>query len=465
MKLKLWIVLTAFTQSLQRSDGFLIADYCIAPPPCTCSESGTATVTVECASKGLTTTPDMKHLDTHIDTFNILLSDNQLKTVPENAFKNLSNINASSINIDLSGNGMQSLNSKAFIGIENVITSLNLKTNNLSSIPEAVGKLRALKSLDITDNPLRSLGFSVMSNVGHSLQILKVDLELFSTWPDEIGLLHSLTNLYIQTIPFTSLRFGIFHSFEHTLKFLYIEKATNLENIPFAVCQLTEIQSLTMNWFTKISKNDSSLFELCKENRHSLTNLSLGYSLLSIFPDVFHLYPMLSELSLSTNRLEIIKSEVIPNNTSLLRMTLDGNSFKRIPAALNKLNNLHYLNINSNDIIAVEDNDLIGLSNLEILDLSVNPIRYISDKAFESTTKLNTLYLQKTKLQLIPLAVTTLPWLSNLDIRSTKPILCTCDLSYLKYWNASSVQSFHGQCAYSTLSFQKFITTFLQNCP
>ncbi|XP_045163899.2 leucine-rich repeat-containing G-protein coupled receptor 4-like [Mercenaria mercenaria] len=465
MKLPLLTVIVAISQISEQCYGFLLNEKCLVPPPCSCPSRGINTITIICEYNEFNSTPTFEHVGIHAETLDIQLQFNKIETVTDNAFRNLSSVSASTINIRLDHNAIFSLSENAFAGIENSIKLLELENNNLTSLPSVIGKLKTLEYLDIRSNPLRSLSYSVMSNIGHTLNLIFLDLKLFSIWPNEIGLLHCLQSLWIQSVPFTNLKTNVFHNFENSLTALIIEEAQLLETIPLAVCQLSVIQTLRLNNFHGIKQNESSIFQHCTEKRRSLTSLQLVNNNLDSFPDALHVFPSLAYLYLRSNNLESIEVEQIPTNTLLKELDLIRNRFQRIPAAMNELTNLETLYLKNNNISAIEDADFTGLVKLESLYLAHNPITYISKHAFKNNAELSTLDLSYSQLKSIPFAITILPKLVDLDVRYGGQISCTCNMSYLKGWNASRVRYFEGKCANSTQNIQDFIMTSLTHCP
>ncbi|XP_053391982.1 leucine-rich repeat-containing G-protein coupled receptor 4-like [Mercenaria mercenaria] len=446
-------------------EAFLLGNSCLAPAPCTCSGSGSSYAYISCDRKSLNTIPHFFKADKHVSTLYVQLISNHLTTIPNYAFKNLSTVNATSIRIKLLSNEISTIDRYAFSGIENVTYALDLQNNNLSSIPMAVYNLPALANLYMKGNPLNSLDVFTQSKITNTLKRLNFDLNEFSTWPNELRLLHNLKSLVVSNINFTHLSSEAFQGFEHSLTMLDMQYAANFETIPDAVCHLSNLQSLSLQFFTGLNENSTSIFDHCTKTLNKVNYLDMGYNKLTKFPDVFHIFPSLTSLHLYQNALEILESEKIPTNNVLSDINLSGNRFKRIPDALNKLQGLTSLDLSYNDISSVEDHDLIGLVHLGRLYLRYNPVKYISTHAFKNNNALTTVYLSGTSLKSIPAAVMSLKNLSYFDFRTTDPIPCTCEMSYLKGWNATAVRNFYGECAYFGVKIQSFIMSSLQQCP
>ncbi|XP_053378661.1 leucine-rich repeat-containing protein 40-like [Mercenaria mercenaria] len=445
-------------------EAFMLGTRCQAP--CTCSTDG-YTMYIYCNAEGLNTTPHFLKENNHFLQLSVQLYWNHLTTIPNYAFKNLSALNATSVEIAVGYNKISTIDKYAFYGIENVTTKLELQNNSLTRIPMAVYNLSALKTLYIQGNPLNSLGALSQSEISNTLQTLKIDLKEFTSWPNELGSLHTLKSFTVSNLHFTHLDSDAFRGFEHSLTTLDMQYAAKFEKIPTAVCQLSNLQRLFLRYFTKLNENSTSIFDHCTKKLNKVKVLFMRDSKLTTFPDVFHIFPSLNIINLGGNSLRIIESAIIPTNnfSSYINIYLQSNKFTSIPNALNKLKGLTALDLSYNDISSVEDHDLNGLVHLERLILSNNPIKYISTHAFRNNNALTTLDLRRTSLKSVPAAVVFLPNLSSLDLRTTDPIPCTCEMSYLKGWNATAVRTFYGQCAYPGVKIQSFVMSSLQQCP
>ncbi|XP_060607814.1 leucine-rich repeat-containing G-protein coupled receptor 4-like, partial [Ruditapes philippinarum] len=451
----------SFAALVSCCDSFLLGDSCLAPAPCTCSGSGSSYAYIHCESKSLNATPHFQKADRHVSTLTVYLYSNQLTTIPNYAFQNLSAVNATKIDFSLNNNKISSIDRYAFRGVENITTILRLQNNNLTSIPAALYNHPALKELYIQDNPIKALGFSTQSQIENTLEVLNIDLNEFASWPDELSSFKELKSLTLNNLNFQHINSEAFQRFENSLTSLDMQHASYFDKVPNVVCHLLNLQTLTIKYFSKLDKNTTSLFDHCTRRLSKLTSLNLDNNKLTHFPDVFHIFPTVTSLYLYVNNLEIIESEIIPSNTILTHIDLDSNRFKRIPNALNKMKRLGNLDLRRNDIVSVEDHDLSGLLSLQTLILLNNPIIYVSTNAFRNNKALSSLYLSGTNLKTIPAAVMSLPQLSYFDI---PPIPCSCEMSYLKNWNVTAVRSFNVQCSSSGTDIQSFILTSLQHC-
>ncbi|XP_060602373.1 leucine-rich repeat-containing G-protein coupled receptor 5-like [Ruditapes philippinarum] len=454
------ILLAAFLES---PSAFLLVDNCPVSSPCTCSGSSGSSY-IRCDSKSLSSIPTFKQSSYHVNKLYLYFYTNKLSIIFNNAFRNFSSINASEIDLRLDGNKIKTIETNAFSGIENTTTSLHLQSNNLTTLPLAIGNLFKLRSLNILDNPLHSLDESVMSNIGRSLTSLSIDLNHFTEWPHELHFLRVLHSLSVTHIPFSHLDIHAFHGFEQTLNYLYVIES-KLEKVPFAICYLSHLLSFEFSYNSNLEQNKSSILEPCSKKLTSVLILKLDSNNLHIFPDIFSLFPSLTSVSLYNNKLQYIENTKVPSNSKLTSFSLQLNHFERIPYALNKLKSLSTINILENHITTIETPDIAGLTSLTSLTIGYNPITYISPNAFNLNSYLRKISLEHTNLDHVPVAVTNLTSMRHFYL-SGMPIDCTCDdMSYLKQWNVSNIVTFRANCSSSSETIKTYILNALQACP
>lgn len=453
--------MTTFT--VQRSETFLFADDCPAPAPCSCSGIPDSAFLM-CSKKHLTSVPLFHSSNLHTNEIYVFLDKNNLTRIQNYAFRSLSTMHASSIHMQLDSNAIFYIEQHAFDGIENAVTELHLQNNELTSVPTAVGRLQKLKNLDITNNPLQYLGVSSMSGLGQSLKSLYIDLSTFTVWPTELVSLRNLEKLTISTLPYETLNSSYFGGFENSLKSLTINDAPKLKSVPCVLAQLPKLMSFYLEHAGQLETNDTNfMVSNCSQQSHSVSMFSLENSNLTTFPDVLHNFPTTTSLKLLGNSLEIIEIEKIRSGNMLTEVDLALNNFRRIPSASNRMVNLTDLDLSKNFILSVEDIDLSGLYKLQKLSLSDNPVRYISTHAFDNNKQLVELNLANTNLRTIPVSVTSLVHLNNIDFRGAN-IACGCEMTYLKHWNIRSITSFYGVCANTNAPLKVYITSYLPVC-
>lgn len=135
-----------------------------------------------------------------------------------------------------------------------------------------------------------------------------------------------------------------------------------------------------------IQRLDNSSFGILP----NLTLLNLSSNRIeNITPNAFTYLDSLTELYLSNNLLKELKLVGL-NNLEIL--DISDNYFKQIPNELH-LRKLRKLSLAGNRITTIEENDFLHLTRLEYIDLSKNLIRSISDQAFQYLNDLRVLNL------------------------------------------------------------------------
>ena len=278
-----------------------------------------------------------------------------------------------------------------------------------------------------------------MIKLGRSLEILFISVNNFSSFPAELHFLNKLSFLVIYNIPFTRLDTNTFDGLESSLTILYI-LYTKLEKIPAAICHLTKLKRLRVTSSPKLI-DEASIFEECSHSMLSVTSLTLDFNHLKHFPRICSLFPNLDSLDLHYNYLHAIESEAVQCNASLQRLYLQHNNFVRIPTSINTLSNLTALNFGDNKIQSIEDYDVFLLHQLSEIDVSHNPLSYVSPNAFKNNLMLTKVDFSHTELDHIPRAIIHLSKLNSFYM-SGRPIACSCsEMSYLKSWNVTLIST------------------------
>ncbi|XP_059149651.1 leucine-rich repeat protein soc-2 homolog [Physella acuta] len=155
----------------------------------------------------------------------------------------------------------------------------------------------------------------------------------------------------------------------------------------------------------------------------------------------------------------------IPNDWSQLkalkRLTLMDNI---LTEARNIPSQLSYLNLVNNRFTEITVDSFPLSSSLVELDLSENPITFISNDAFRNLQALSYLSLRYTSLTRVPLGLTFLTQPSHIDLRDVTSLVCTCLESGLTPWfSAHPTLLLEGICG--DISIQSFYTELAFSCP
>ena len=436
--------------------GFLLDAYtCQVPDPCTCMPDR-----LLCGATGLTAFPDFNATQLFADRrLDIFIDSNSINIIPDGALALIGTSNATEINMYIQNNNISRIDNNAFAGVENELKLLDLTNNNLKTVPMALKSLENLQTLLLKGNPLTSLSSSAIFSVSRTLNTLSLSLDQFQQWPSELHYFRRLSTLSVDGFQQSRLPLNALSGVEATLTTLEISHS-RLDRLPAVICHLDNLRHLD---FVSNPDSRTPLFEPCNHNITSVHFLNLRDNNLEQFPDVLSSFTALGFLDLSDNHIRVVDSDAIPPDASLTHLNLSGNSLHRVPTAINKLSNLRSLYLDNNKIFSLEDFDLQSLNHLRTINLSMNPLEYLSKGAFYNQAALDSLYLQFTKLNTIPEAVVSLASINNLDMTGT-PVECTCAMSYLNAWhgNASTMM---GTCEGTGESLGEFVHQFLPLCP
>lgn len=432
---------------------FLLDNQCFVTPPCVCE-----VLAVQCNYRALDRIPDFKVSDYHYQRLSIYLKGNNISKIENSSFENLDSINASALVLDLSQNRISDIAIGAFAGVEAKVQEIDVENNDLTTIPEAFGKLLLLESLKIRGNPIRTLATPVTFILSRTVSTLALSLNLFQTWPRELHYFRLLSKLSIDGYQLSRLPLNAMEGFETTLTSLDITHS-KLDRIPSVVCHLKKLRHLS---YTSNPDTADPIFEHCSQLITSVYFLSIQDNNISHFPDILKTFVNLDYFDISENRISTIDSSLIPAN-SVTHLNLSTNYFNRVPSAVNSFPELKSLYLTGNHITSIEDYDLVNLTHLTVLQLGDNPIEYVSDNAFVRTPLFKVLNLENTALNVIPRAVTTLTDINRFDIEGT-PIDCSCKMDYMKVWS-SNASHVHGTCEGTGESLADFITNVLPLCP
>ncbi len=346
------------------------------------------------------------------------MSNQQLTAVPESIGK-LSNLQAL---------GFMESNLKTLpesIGNLSNLQGLNLPKNQLDNLPASFGNLSSLETLDISSNRLDELpeSFGKLTN----LQTLNLDNNQLNKLPIGIGNLLKLINLHLN--------------------------GNNLTELPDSICSLIQLLTLTLddNWLTKLPARIGNLNKLQTlmlahnrlewlpasiSNLTDLQQLNMTDNRLTSLPDSFGKLTSLQELFLTDNRLtslpdgfgKLTSLQVLSlhNNrlnqlptgigdlTRLKLLLLFNNQLETLPASIGNLTNLRELNLSNNQLATLPDS--IGkLTSLQVLDLSFNRLNRLPD-SIGNLTNLQRLNIGFNKLIALPESIGNLSSLDTLDI-------------------------------------------------
>jgi Leucine-rich repeat (LRR) protein len=149
-------------------------------------------IVIICDHLNLTTIPIFSKPADQILTWNIELHNNNLKHIPNGAFKHVR-----LRKLFLFENEIEFVDENSFEGSEDSLNVLHLYSNKLAAMPSAVGKMKQLTDLDIHRNPMDALREDVIENISSTLSSITFGNKELNPWP---SCLKSLKNLISLTI-------------------------------------------------------------------------------------------------------------------------------------------------------------------------------------------------------------------------------------------------------------------------
>jgi len=288
--------------------------------------------------------------------------------------------------IDLSINQIKVIDSDKLKGLT-ALVYLNLKDNQVESIPKEIGYLKNLERIDLTNNNLTSL-------------------------PAEIGLLENFKHLLIYGNPLRNIRRDILNrGSDAIVKFLRLQldasqlngdlktpasgtngAALDLKDLRTDLIRATKAFDFSLR---KASQLPANFVELCLQCSSSTINISkntisqlpenlnklneyanefiYSFNNITVIPAPLYSLTNLTRLDLRGNQLSDIHSD-ITKMQFLFELVISDNKFTQIPACVYELKSLENLFANDNKIQFIDAQKIMNLKRLSTLNLQNNDI-------------------------------------------------------------------------------------------
>jgi len=390
----------------------------------------------------------IEELDANISTLKELellnLSKNRISKLPEGVFKGLKNIRL----LDLKENKLTAFEEfpetgkldsiflsynqlKYIAGFEKCpnLTVLDLKSNKLEKLNPDISLLKELKTLDISNNDLSDI-------------------------PTEIGFMTKLVRVSLEGNPLKSIRSSVRSAGTEVLKKYLREKTDVSQSKSEVVKEFNKISQIDVwDQFIKdflvagkeltvtgkginqihdkfcalnlivldLSKNNISEINPNLINLTNLQKLRLNDNKIECFPgDILIQFPVLEELELRGNKLKTLLDDIPPEYyfeffQTLKHVDLSQNQFDHVPAFLAELPRLRVISLGYNKITNVDILFNEKMCSLEILDISNNKIKTLSDN-IAYLDKLEHLNIEYNDIAHVPTIIGFMPNIKNLNL-------------------------------------------------
>lgn len=371
----------------------LISSLANCPPGCLCNDD---TLVVTCDDTSL----DVMPIALNPSIKQLIMKKNKIKSI-ESAIQFYPDLEF----LDLSGNHLLKLPSRTF-QYQKKLKEMRLNNNKIGQIEaETFHGMEALQILNLRGNLVDQLEHNSFSSL--------MNLEELNLGQNRIA--------EIKSDAFYRL---------YNLKILYLDD-NSLNHVPAeAFLPLTNLAELFIgvNSFTTLEKN---AFEKLKK----LTTLSLnGAQLNNISHGAFAGLESLRALDLSSNRLSRIPTKEMSVLHRLEELSIGMNDFEIIPEkAFEGLSNLHQLEIvGANKLVRVQNNAFIENGNLRTMRFVSNEeLSQFESAAFHGLPYLKELILKNNAIESIRENLYEWDNLQVLDL-SDNPLRCDCHLLWYK---------------------------------
>lgn len=322
----------------------------------------------------------------------LVISKNIVRELPSATFHDFHQLKS----LDLSRNLLSTLNTDAFSGLDNILTSLDISQNRITNLAGPPLTLVSLEKLDLSDNHLTDISRNSF-NALVSLKHLNLSSNIHLTnLPNNI--LHKLEKLEVIDVSYAGVKsISIeFLSKCKALKFIHMAHNTIPDVPESAFANMPNITTIDLSY-----NNITAIKPGAFVNLMNIRKLLLKHNQLSSFKgEFFNTGTSLDVLDISENQLSYLFPSSFRIHPRLREIYASKNKFNFFPAELiANLQFLEYIDLSDNELKTVEELDFARLPRLRILHLAHNQLEAISDMAFHNSTQLQHLDLSYNRLE------------------------------------------------------------------
>ncbi|KAL1117394.1 hypothetical protein AAG570_004720 [Ranatra chinensis] len=302
---------------------------------------------------------------------------------------------------------------------------LQLGGNRIKSLNGTVRKMSELEWLIINHNRIESLdGELPCATPNDKLQLLVADDNQLVSLPDSMHNFKRLDYANFHRNNITSLNRTLAKN--RLLTYLNLEAnhiSTLVEN---EFSDLEQLKDILLGW-NRIEWLNGSLVPLKTLRTLNLTHNAIGHF---SFQELAGL-TQLKMVDLSHNDMHTLTSRTqnqVESEVRIVELRLQFNKLSRLSGALSGLSGLNRLNLSHNLIEVIQPNDLIGLDDLKILDVSYNKLLTLEETSKTLLPRLEELRASHNAIRVLEHDFYGLPrlcWadLSHNDILTVDPTL------------------------------------------
>lgn len=244
---------------------------------------------------------------------------------------------------------------------------LSLSENRITSLNGTLRDLENLNVLFLNHNKLTSIDGELSANLS-MLHSLLIHHNRLTSLPKEISNFRRLESLYLSHNEFKNLD-GLIKNLDG-LSVLDIQsnRLEHLARDEFQFCTNLHELDLSNNWIKSINGSllPAGNLTRCEFSRNLLTEFSF---------DEIRGLEFLQKLALSHNKIEKLTGRLqntVESDLYVVELLLDNNLLQSLEGALMGMSRLRKLSLSFNQLDMISPEDLIGLDELEYLDISHN---------------------------------------------------------------------------------------------